>query len=731
MANHSLEELTLRLQLLISRQNEMSREIRELQQALQELDPRPVPQEESQRMPIPQENVPRPASAPGSKKIRDWEKFVGENLISKIGILIMVIGVGIGSKYAIDHEMVSPLTRILLGYALAGGLLGFALKLRRSYEAFSAVLLSGALAMSYFLTFAGYSFYGFFPKGFTFGVMVILTVCTVWAALRYSRPIIAHLGFVGAYAVPFLLSDGSGQPVYLFAYMAIINSGILFISFRRYWRSLYYAAFVFTWGIYMAWFLDRYHVADFPMAMLFLCLFFLLFYATFLAYKLVHQTPLVKSDLSLLLGNSFTFYAIGFVLLSDAYPTERGMGFFTLLNALLHFAVALLVRQIDAENKKLFALICGLGIVYMTLTVPVQLEGGWITLLWAGEALVLFGIGRTRQSSVYEKLSYPLIFLSFSSLVIGWLTRPEIGGEGTPFANVHFLVSLIFTGLMAAINRLSLLSPKPANRPWVAQLMKYSLPVILLAAAYGSVAMEIHGYWSRMPASSPLESLWVRERLEYLWMVNYTLFFLVVLAVINVRRLRSSELMYAHLVLVVGATGMVFFGFHVLTQLRDAYLDGQQIKVFLWMRYAVYLCSGVLILAIRPYFKDQALKPVIKTTFELLLSVTLLWAASSELMHWLDLTGFAQSDKLALSILWGAAALAWIALGMAQKKKAWRIGAIVLFGITLVKLFFYDISHLDSLSKTIVMVALGLLLLIISFLYNRYKQFLFGENRED
>jgi len=39
----------------------------------------------------------------------------------------------------------------------------------------------------------------------------------------------------------------------------------------------------------------------------------------------------------------------------------------------------------------------------------------------------------------------------------------------------------------------------------------------------------------------------------------------------------------------------------------------------------------------------------------------------------------------------------------------------------LIKLFFYDISHLNTISKTVVLLALGILLLIISFLYNKFK----------
>ena len=64
----------------------------------------------------------------------DFEKFIGENLISKIGILILVIGVAIGAKYAIDKELLSPLTRIILGYLVGIGLMGFAIKLKAKYE---------------------------------------------------------------------------------------------------------------------------------------------------------------------------------------------------------------------------------------------------------------------------------------------------------------------------------------------------------------------------------------------------------------------------------------------------------------------------------------------------------------------------------------------------------------------------------------------------------------------
>ncbi len=97
---------------------------------------------------------PTPKAKYTPKQKSDLEKFIGGNLINKIGILITIIGVAIGAKYSIDNDLISPLTRIILGYLLGLGLLGFGIKLKEKYKSFSAVLVSGAMVIMYFITFA-------------------------------------------------------------------------------------------------------------------------------------------------------------------------------------------------------------------------------------------------------------------------------------------------------------------------------------------------------------------------------------------------------------------------------------------------------------------------------------------------------------------------------------------------------------------------------------------------
>ena len=69
----------------------------------------------------------------------DLEKFIGENLISKIGIAILVLAIGFFVKYAIDKNWVGPVGRVAIGIICGGILVGLAHKMRNSYRSFSSI----------------------------------------------------------------------------------------------------------------------------------------------------------------------------------------------------------------------------------------------------------------------------------------------------------------------------------------------------------------------------------------------------------------------------------------------------------------------------------------------------------------------------------------------------------------------------------------------------------------
>ncbi len=701
--------------------------------------------------------IDTPTAGKPPKDKLNLEKFIGENLISKIGIAITIIGVAIGAKYSIEHELISPLTRIILGYLAAIVLMGVGIRLKQKYTNYSAVLVSGAVTIMYFITFAAHSYYSIIPQVMAFALMVVFTVFTIVAALNYNQQVIAHIGLVGAYAVPFLLSDGSGNVSVLFSYMAIINVGILVIALKKYWKQLFYSSFGLTWIIFAVWYVSSYIPSEhFGMALTFLSLFFIIFYLTLLASRLLQKQKFATDNIILLVSNAFIFYGFGFAMLQNHPIGNQLLGLFTLGNAFLHFVVGLFIYQKKLADKNLFYLVVGLVLVFITIAVPVQLNGNWVTLLWVSEAALLFWLGRTKQISIYERLSYPLMFLALFSLIQDWagvynqyiLDYPET--RITPFINVYFLSSVLFVAAFAFINILNLNKKYPTALPthgFLAKLIHYSIPTIFIAVLYYAFRLEIANYWNQLYTDSSLTiqrdgeeyaSFFTNSDLRHfktVWVLNYTLLFMSALAFFNFIKLKNKQFGLVNLALLTISIGVFLTqGLYELSELHENYL-GQVLSEYyqhgifsLGIRYVSFGLVALALVAAYKHVSQVFMPNNIQLPIALLLHITVLWMASSEMIHWLNMAEAAQSYKLGLSILWATYALLLIILGIWKKKKYLRIGAIALFGVTLIKLFFYDIRHLDTIAKTVVLVLLGVLLLIISFLYNKYKHIISNED---
>jgi uncharacterized membrane protein len=210
--------------------------------------------------------------------------------------------------------------------------------------------------------------------------------------------------------------------------------------------------------------------------------------------------------------------------------------------------------------------------------------------------------------------------------------------------------------------------------------------------------------------------------------------FAAVLLFLNLRIFKSK--VFAWLGLAAGAICLLSFlaqGLYVLGELRDSFLGRSQFtlgrgnEMFILVRYFSF---GIVALLLFGMARTRSLvnaQRKLRALFDVMLHVVILWIASSELINIMDLSGSTQSYKLGLSILWGVYSLFMIILGIWKKNQPLRIASIILFAVTLVKLFFYDIIHLNTISKTIVLVSLGVLLLIISFLYNKYKHLIADE----
>ncbi|MEQ1603735.1 MAG: DUF2339 domain-containing protein [Pyrinomonadaceae bacterium] len=686
----------------------------------------------------------------------DFEKFIGENLLSKIGIVILIIGVAIGAKFAIDQGWISPLVRIVFGYACGLVLFGFAVKLRAKYETFSSVLISGSLSILYFVTYFAYALYQIFGQLTAFGLMFLITAVTVAAALKYSKQIIAHLGLVGAYATPFLLSDNSGNYRVLFTYVAIINVGILAVCLTRYWKPLFYSSFIVTWLIFGGWFVDRYADAThFSLALTFATIYFLIFYFAFVGYKFRSGENVAVENVGLTLANSSIYYALGYALLDGHAGWGGYLGLFTVANAAIHMVFAIAAHRIKNVSTDFVYLLGALVLTFVTIAIPVQFDGQAVTLVWTAEALFLFVIGRTKPIELYEHFSYPLMFVASASLLYdfgsGYAERQKVLAEAAnfPFFSGFFITSLFYVAAFAGIYFVNRSKDHfPAISEDIRVILRYALAFAGGLVLYNAFRFQIHEYFDFLQYKTAL-SLTIKEygvvtggvnadltTFNVLWQINYTLLFVTILALSNLRWFRSVSLAIVNLFLnVLTISVFVFVGLYLLGDLRGSYLRTDPTAPFqpgsmhLAIRYFSYAFVAGTFVSIYSYSRSALTEFLSldhrKLAFEMLLTAALLLICTSELLTWMDIYGLKDSFKLGLSIFWGIYALALVGLGIYFGKRHLRISAIVLFAITLIKLFFYDIAELDTVSKTAVFVSLGGLMLVVSFLYHKYKALIF------
>ena len=87
-----------------------------------------------------------------------------------------------------------------------------------------------------------------------------------------------------------------------------------------------------------------------------------------------------------------------------------------------------------------------------------------------------------------------------------------------------------------------------------------------------------------------------------------------------------------------------------------------------------------------------------------------------------DLANLKLAQQLSISVVWTIYGGALLTIGIARRSKLLRVMGLLLLGLTIFKVFLFDLSSLEKLYRIISFIVLGLILLTVSFLYQRYRQ---------
>lgn len=640
------------------------------------------------------------------KKQVDYEKYIGENLFGKIGILVLVVGMGLFVKYAIDNNWINEVFRTVLGFVVGAGLLVLSQKLRKGYRTFSSLLAGGGFAIFYVTVSMAYHYYGLFSQTAAFILLVVLTVLISFLSVFYDRRELAIITLAGGFISPFLVSNGMGSYLVLFTYLTILNAGMFGLSLYKKWGELPVICFVATYVIMLGYTL----VADLDVAQS-VQLIHLLFFATlFYLIFLLPVVSVVRTDdrkinrllVMVVVLNNFLYLYFALWYLKDLQLSYNIKGAFSLFIALVNAVIAFAMRKRKAEKGLLFSFLIGMFLTFISISIPIQLDGTFITLLWATEMVVVLWLFTRFGQQVYAYFAQALVFLTMVSFLMD--VENALGDTLSQplFLNGTFATG-IYTGLAFGVFA------------WLLRTDYKKFSGIVLLGGCGILYVSFIVDFYRNILQSPL---------SYCVCLAFTCLMLFLLQV-GLRKYYPVAC-YARIYTVTAG----FSAFVYLCLSRESNFYGYfSLNLLLWSTLAV-LVLHLFFLSKWYYhaFDFRQKKADRMTLFIAIVSTVLLAVASHNLLYVFDLY---EESSATLSISLSIAGFVTMGLGMRLHLKILRMFSLAVFGIVLLKLVIVDLWLLPTVGKIIVFVMLGVILLVLSFLYQKLKKVLFMDNKEE
>ncbi len=216
--------------------------------------------------PLSQNSLP-PPEMPGHVAKRDGpavtvEAFMGVKLFAWLGGLALFLGVVFFVKYSFEHNLITPRMRVAIGALTGLGLVAGGLCTPRPRFAVTAqTLCATGIVSLYGITYAAFEFYHLLELTPAFIIMAAITFAAFLLAVRLNAPVVAVLGLLGGFLTPLLLATSRDNPAFLFAYLAVLDLGLVAIALRQRWNYLVTLAGVSTAVMQLGWLLIHFSSA--------------------------------------------------------------------------------------------------------------------------------------------------------------------------------------------------------------------------------------------------------------------------------------------------------------------------------------------------------------------------------------------------------------------------------------------------------------------------------------
>lgn len=613
---------------------------------------------------------------PTAEPAESLESQIGTQWLLYIGVILLVIGVAYFEKLAIDNHWIGETARVI-----QGGVLGFVLVyaglrfVRAGYAFYGQMISGGGAAILYLSTFAAFNFYHLIDRPLAFILMIGITLMVAWIADRQQSQGLALFGVGGGFCTPFLLPGTTDAQIALFGYDTILIGGTVLLAHRRNWPVLNIVSYVFTLLTVAMW-ADRFYTHEkFLPTELFITLFCAMF--LYIAWECRRTGQPSGKAVALVLLTAPLFYYTGSIVILMDHPV-----------AMLVWIVAVMLAGGILSTR--IATGVGLG-VWAALMLPLLI---W-SALHLGQTWLMPGLATV--AGVYGIALASQFFCSFERDEFGIVDIVWLHATGlVMFAAAYFMIDAVNGAVTGAVAATFGLWQWGLAAAIVKRRRAHAIHFVALGFTLMSIAIGLQFDGPAISIGWAVEgaviiALGLRERRGWLRLGGVLL---LATAIAQVLTLLSSDAPVGH---------VVFFNGRAAAALVVIALS----YGLAWLHYRQAdapdrgLAIGAALIAAQ---------------------VVALALLTSEIHAYWALREWSFERQLMMSVTWGIYATVLIVIGLKKDYAPIRYFAIVVFSITIVKVFAVDMAELDRIYRVASVIGLAILLLVTSYLYSQSRR---------
>ncbi len=412
---------------------------------------------------------------PAADSYQSFEERLGSQIFNRVAIVALLIGTALGMKLAVDHGLLTPMPRVILGLIAGAALVLWSERFRRrGFAVFSYSLKAVGSGVLYLTLWAAFQRFHLLPASAALALMVLVTAWNAFMAWAQDSELLAAYAVAGGFAAPLLVSTGGNHEIFLFTYLLAIDLATAALVRLKTWPRLLLGAFPATVIFFIGWYAQFYDASELAITALFIALFGIAF-ASIPIGRVEGQSAIGKrfASLATVLSDVFLPLASAAFLALAGYSVLQDSGDHAWLPWLmLLLAAAYLGLMRLPQTKAASAMHLSIAVVLLTIAIPLKASGAWITSSWLVEGLALLWVATRLESSgesadegsavasrVLRQLALASLLLGFGGVCVHTTVLDSVSdltllnkGTGTALVGIAVFAAAAWLALRASKN---------------------------------------------------------------------------------------------------------------------------------------------------------------------------------------------------------------------------------------------------------------------------------------